>query len=92
MSQWSKKSLPSDGEIIFLRISLLTALHGLRNIINTSLIRQEGFFFVVRLLFVCFQYHLKSWLYFESIMPYLTLVGVLSLLGNMFEAVKLTVC
>lgn len=47
---------------------------------------------VVGLLFVCFQYHLKSWLYFESIMPYLTLVGVLSLLGNMFEAVKLTVC
>lgn len=94
VSQWSKKSLPSDGEIIFLRISLLTALHGLRNIINTSLIRQEGVFFVVvvRLLFVCFQYHLKSWLYFESIMPYLTLVGVLSLLGNMFEAVKLTVC
>lgn len=45
VSQWSKKSLPSDGEIIFLRISLLTALHGLRNIINTSLIRQEGVFF-----------------------------------------------
>lgn len=63
VSQWSKKSLPSDGEIIFLRISLLTALHGLRNIINTSLIMQEGFFglFVVCLLSIPFEVLAVLW-------------------------------